>query len=220
MRAVALGALGLVLACSSAVTETSDEAGFVEEPALVRSSAIWTTRSISVCWESPLPSQAQRTAVRAGARKWEAVTQVRFTGWAACASGARGIRVLVASLASGRSSSYVGRAIDGVRQGMKIHVRDTNRMAMSATHEFGHALGFLHEQSRDDTPQSCYERLGGPQTQAGVKIGAWDLRSVMNYCNPAWNGDGNLSTTDIAAAQRYYGGPTAAAFEEGASGAD
>ena len=36
-------------------------------------------------------------------------------------------------------------------------------------------------------------------------IGAWDLYSVMNYCNPKWMGDGKLSPTDIAMAQKYYG---------------
>ncbi len=38
-------------------------------------------------------------------------------------------------------------------------------------------------------------------------IGAWDLSSVMNYCNPEWMGEGKLSTTDIAMVQKYYGVP-------------
>jgi hypothetical protein len=36
-------------------------------------------------------------------------------------------------------------------------------------------------------------------------IGAWDLASIMNYCNPDWNGDGQLSATDIVMAQMFYG---------------
>jgi hypothetical protein len=27
----------------------------------------------------------------------------------------------------------------------------------------------------------------------------------MNYCNPDWNGNGQLSTTDIVMAQMFYG---------------
>ena len=37
--------------------------------------------------------------------------------------------------------------------------------------------------------------------------GDWDLASVMNYCNPNWNGNGQLSDTDIAAVRYYYGAP-------------
>ena len=36
-------------------------------------------------------------------------------------------------------------------------------------------------------------------------IGAWDLQSVMNYCNPDWNGNGQLSATDIAGVRQLYG---------------
>ncbi|SAL66510.1 hypothetical protein AWB70_06321 [Caballeronia cordobensis] len=38
-------------------------------------------------------------------------------------------------------------------------------------------------------------------------IGTWDLASVMNYCNPQWNGDGKLSPTDIEMVQKFYGAP-------------
>lgn len=36
-------------------------------------------------------------------------------------------------------------------------------------------------------------------------IGPWDLNSVMNYCNPSWNGNGNLNRTDIQGVQALYG---------------
>jgi len=38
-------------------------------------------------------------------------------------------------------------------------------------------------------------------------IGNWDLHSVMNYCNPEWSGNGNLSDNDILTVQTYYGYP-------------
>jgi hypothetical protein len=70
-------------------------------------------------------------------------------------------------------------------------------------HEFGHALGFAHEQNRPDRPSTCTEPAQG--SNGNLMIGAWDLQSVMNYCNPDWNGNGQLSATDIAGVRQLYG---------------
>lgn len=71
-----------------------------------------------------------------------------------------------------------------------------------AVHEFGHALGFAHEQNRPDTPRWCRRHQGA---SGDMMIGTWDAGSVMNYCNPRWNGDGNLSPGDIQAGRTIYG---------------
>jgi hypothetical protein len=76
-----------------------------------------------------------------------------------------------------------------------------------AVHEFGHALGFAHEQNRPDTPSWCNDVEG---QNGDTLVGSWDLDSVMNYCNPNWNGNGHLSMRDIAGLQKFYGlGPLA-----------
>ncbi len=73
-----------------------------------------------------------------------------------------------------------------------------------AIHEFGHILGFAHENNRPDTPEWCEEH-GGDGTET---FGAWDLNSAMNGCNPIWENAGRglrLSSTDVAGLIKYYG---------------
>ena len=70
-----------------------------------------------------------------------------------------------------------------------------------AVHEFAHALSVTHEQGRDDRPAWCTETDDGGFTEYGY----WDPLSISNYCNPAWNGAGLLSTLDVSGLQSLYG---------------
>jgi hypothetical protein len=69
-------------------------------------------------------------------------------------------------------------------------------------HEFGHVLGFDHEQIRPDTSPtaSCY----GSTIPNAIKIGPADLKSIMgwSYCTEAL---GILTLNDVRGARSIYG---------------
>jgi hypothetical protein len=180
-------------------------------------SAIWPSTTIPVCWLDMREDHAQqrewtRDAI---ATTWETVSPVRFVGWEQCAGAGDGVRI---KIAEENPYSYLGTQGNGRDHSMLLNFtfdvwsteacKDNLEFCVRtiAVHEFGHALAFDHEQNRPDSPSWCAKDTVG----AGDKtIGAWDLDSVMNYCNPEWSGNGKLSPTDIEGVQLLYGQPTA-----------
>jgi hypothetical protein len=183
-----------------------------EQPLYVLSTSVWHG-PIPVCWENAAAGNAtERGWVQHAAESsWQAVANLDFTGWGDCPASGGGVRIRIDD--SGPHTKGLGTALDGVAAGMVLNFTFANWspgcqnqreycIRAIAVHEFGHALGFAHEQNRPDTPSWCNQEQG---TDGDTTIGAWDLDSVMNYCNPHWNGDGNLSATDISAARQVYG---------------
>jgi hypothetical protein len=174
---------------------------------------------VFVCWENPsAPFASQMQQVRdAVASAWQAHSPLVFRGWEnQCSQNSAGIRIQISDV--GPHTKGLGRQIDGKPNGMVLNFtfdnwspacksQDMYTMCVKsiAVHEFGHAIGFAHEQNRPDTPGECTEQ---PQGGNGDEmLTPWDIHSVMNYCNPVYNNNGQLSDYDIVSVQKAYGKP-------------
>ena len=178
---------------------------------------LWRTHHVPVCWANDSAPDARAWTRDAVERSWSAAAPLVFTGWGACDNGTRAVRIFVdgsnprAAPSGSYNSSGPTMWLNFSFTTWSPNCQATRESCIRAiaVHEFGHALGFAHEQSRADTPADCNEAGARDQLAGfrGVPIGPWDRRSVMNYCNPIWANAGILSDGDIAGVRAVYGAP-------------
>ena len=205
----------VIIVSSVSITLAQDEGSTVLQSVALEDS-IWRQNTIQVCWESSADSFTieknwTRDAVMS---TWVVHSDLNFIGWLRCQQTDKGIRIGI--LDDSEDSPHVkklGRYLNGYQDGMILNFTfrnwgtscQTDReycIRALAVHEFGHAIGFTHEQNRPDSPKWCQEKRQG--TDGDWFITPFDLNSVMNYCNPRSNNGGQLSQSDIEGVSILY----------------
>ena len=202
---------------------------YADEESYPLDTVIWQDHNIPVCWEvdenddmvTKNQKQFGQILVKDAVKDtWEKNSQLVFSGWEACTDqDNNGIRISLLKDINdedGAKTKGLGNKLKGKKNGILLNniLKKWNSRCVSlyglescikaiAIHEFGHALGFAHEQNRNDGPSKCPKEMR-QGTNGNAIFTDWDLNSVMNYCNPKYNAT-ELSPIDTLTVKTYYG---------------
>ncbi len=151
---------------------------------------------------------------------WETVAHVQAT-WIECPSNqpqpvgsyvrvnlntspdyTRGVTLAYGAAAATTQSAPSWTMEIGMPVNWNSNFPNIQRAGYVVAHEFGHVLGFDHENDRGDAPARCAGNHTDWDNGHGTQLTTYDPNSIMNYCGP--NRD-ILSTNDIAGSRLAYG---------------
>ena len=218
----ALFGLTLGLAAAVPVSAATENTGKTQQPlGIDKSVTLWTSmgNTVPVCWITPGFDREKRIVRQAVLDTWAYYAELSFTGWGDCpAQGSDQlvrVRILnqgVANEGAGGSAAVGTKALSKAGEAANVNFSfnpdgsaNTQRVEYIGVHEFGHVLGFVHEQDLPgniEGPAHC-DTVGVDPN--GVPITAFDRNSVMNYCNADGNAQGRLTDVDILGVRSVYG---------------
>jgi hypothetical protein len=212
--------------CNSDRTEEPVLLGVSEQALYGDPSVYWTGSPpmVPVCWEPKtfdVSSQSsERTWIEDAARRnWNRFARINLVGsggastWQRCTTNAPGVHAFFSPGVCGGFSG-IGRPLNGVTDGTRLTdceapcqpaagVTQEQCVRRVGMHEFGHVVGFFHEEERPN--EGLPDCNGTPQTiPGGQKYGAYNDASFMAECTSTLTAV-DQTPGDIAGIQRAYG---------------
>jgi hypothetical protein len=214
----------LLVASKAGSIHAAESIGKTSAPLTTDSTiTLWTGsgNTVPVCWETAGYDREKKIVKDAVTGTWEFYANVAFTGWDTCPTSgdATHVRIRIAAQDTSNSgaggSARVGTAalsrVSDNNPGVNLSFNpdgsaNQGRVEYVGVHEFGHVLGFIHEQDAPGNEEGPAHCDNGVAVKPNAKpVTQYDRDSVMNYCNKFGNMRGDLTDIDIKGAQDTYG---------------